>query len=105
MTDIWEEEKLTAQQERAIQEREERDAEDIRYVMATERGRRVVWNLLEQGKVFASTFAVEPHVTSFNEGQRNVSLALFSRVMAVCPELYLKMAEEQRQQNKEVSGD
>lgn len=98
MTDAWEDEKPTEDQQKRQRERAERDAEDIRQVMSTESGRRVVWAVLEQGKVFAATFAIDPCVTAFNEGKRNLALALFSRVMSVCPEQYLKMADEASKQ-------
>ena len=35
---------------------------------------------------------------AFNEGQRNLALELFQRVMAHCPEQYLKMAKEASEQ-------
>jgi hypothetical protein len=98
MTDAWDDEQPTADQQKRQSELAERDAEDIRKVMSTESGRRVIWSVLEQGKVFASTFAVDPCVTAFNEGQRNLALALFSRVMTFCPEQYLKMADEARKE-------
>lgn len=94
MTDEMDDEQATAEQQKRQRELAERNAEDIRLVMSTESGRRVVWSVLEQGKVFAATFAVDPCVTAFNEGQRNLALVLFSRVMADCPEQYLKMADE-----------
>ena len=101
MTDVWDDEQPTAEQQKRQRELAERDAEDIRQVMSTESGRRVVWSVLEQGKVFASTFAVDPCVTAFNEGQRNLALALFSRVMTVCPEQYLKMADEAKNRSEQ----
>lgn len=75
-------------------ERKQREDNDIKHVMSSEHGRRVVWDLLVRGKVFASTFTADAQVTAFNEGQRNLALSLFSKVMAVCPDLYLTMAAE-----------
>lgn len=94
---------LDDSQERAegeIQRRdtEQRSAEDIRLVMSTEQGRRVIWSLLEQGRVFATTFTADPYVSAFNEGQRNLALALFQRVMQHCPQQYLAMADEASKQ-------
>ena len=100
MTDEWDDDQPNPEQVKRLQIRAERDADDIRLVMSTEQGRRVVWAVLEQGKVFGSTFAIDPAVTAFNEGQRNLALALFSRVMAVCPEQYLKMADEANTQEE-----
>lgn len=72
----------------------EREISDIRFVMGSEQGRRVVWSLLEKGQVFGSCFTVDPQVTAFNEGQRNLALSLFQRVMAHCQDQYLVMANE-----------
>ncbi|EBS4934440.1 hypothetical protein AH594_001497 [Salmonella enterica subsp. enterica] len=76
----------------------QRDIEDIKFVMGSEQGRRVIWSLLEKGQVFGACFNVDPHITAFNEGQRNLALVLFQRVMAHCPDQYLKMAEEASEQ-------
>ncbi|OCO64339.1 hypothetical protein AN690_0200650 [Citrobacter freundii] len=77
----------------------QRDIEDIQFVMGSEQGRRVIWSLLEKGQVFGACFNVDPHITAFNEGQRNLALVLFQRVMAHCPDQYLKMAAEAGEDN------
>lgn len=76
----------------------QREKDDIKFVMGSEQGRRVVWSLLERGQVFGTCFNVEPHITAFNEGQRNLALVLFQRVMTHCPDQYLKMAAEASEQ-------
>ncbi|EAA7333981.1 hypothetical protein E6P18_09655 [Salmonella enterica] len=93
MTDIDDEgskAELDAKQQLLAQ----RDIDDIQFVMGSEQGRRVIWSLLEKGQVFGACFNVDPQITAFNEGQRNLALVLFQRVMAHCPEQYLKMAAE-----------
>lgn len=85
---------LEAKQELLAQ----RDIDDIQFVMGSEQGRRVVWSLLEKGQVFGACFNVDPHITAFNEGQRNLALVLFQRVMTHCPDQYLKMASEASEQ-------
>ncbi|EAB7110104.1 hypothetical protein XX98_21245 [Salmonella enterica subsp. enterica] len=97
MTDIDEEE-LRIQNERKKHDLEQREKDDIKFVMDSEQGRRVVWGLLEKGQVFGTCFNVEPHITAFNEGQRNLALVLFQRVMTHCPDQYLKMAAEASEQ-------
>lgn len=97
MTDIDDEGRkaaLDAKQQLLAQ----RDIDDIQFVMGSEHGRRVIWSLLEKGKVFSPCFAGDPHVTAFNEGQRNLALVLFQRVMTHCPDQYLKMAAEASEQ-------
>ena len=76
----------------------QRDIEDIQFVMGSEQGRRVIWSLLEKGQVFCTCFNVDPNITAFNEGQRNLALVLFQRVMTHCPDQYLKMASEASEQ-------
>lgn len=76
----------------------QRDIDDIQFVMNSENGRRVIWSLLEKGQVFGACFNVDPQITAFNEGQRNLALMLFQRVMAHCPNQYLKMAAEASEQ-------
>ncbi|MEI9544843.1 hypothetical protein [Citrobacter braakii] len=76
----------------------QRDIDDIQFVMGSEQGRRVIWSLLEKGQVFGTCFNVDPNITAFNEGQRNLALVLFQRVMTHCPDQYLKMAAEASEQ-------
>ncbi|HCB0227186.1 TPA: hypothetical protein MYK72_002033 [Klebsiella variicola subsp. variicola] len=97
MTD-FDEEELRIQNERKKHDLEQREKDDIKFVMDSEQGRRVVWGLLEKGQVFGTCFNVDPHITAFNEGQRNLALVLFQRVMAHCPDQYLKMAAEASEQ-------
>ena len=91
MTD-FDDDQLAAESARKKEILLQRDIDDIRFVMDSAQGRRVIWAVLEQGKVFSACFACDPQVTAFNEGQRNLALALFQRVMAHCPDQYLKMA-------------
>ena len=93
MTD-FDDDQLAADVARKKEFLQQRDIDDIRSVMDSAQGRRVIWSVLEQGKVFSACFAGDPQLTAFNEGQRNLALALFQRVMEHCPEQYLKMAEE-----------
>ncbi len=99
MTD-FDDDQLTAESVRKKGILMQRDIDDIRFVMDSAQGRRVIWAVLEQGKVFSACFAGDPQVTAFNEGQRNLALALFQRVMAHCPDQYLKMAAEANEETK-----
>ncbi|MBX8878339.1 hypothetical protein HCH41_05105 [Enterobacter ludwigii] len=97
MTD-FDEEELRIQNERKKHDLEQREKDDIKFVMDSEQGRRVIWSLLEKGQVFGTCFNVDPNITAFNEGQRNLALVLFQRVMTHCPDQYLKMAAEASEQ-------
>ncbi len=99
MTDM-DDEKLRAEREVEAREREQRDIDDIKFVMDSEKGRRVVWQILVEGQVFGTCFSPDPYVTAFNEGKRNHALSLFQRVMVHCPDQYLKMAAEANEVTK-----
>lgn len=77
--------KLVAQQQ---------DEDDMRWLMADERGRRLVWNWLADAGLYRSSYAVEPIVMAFNEGQRNRGLALHAQVMHHAPEQFIRMLAE-----------
>lgn len=99
MTDL-DDEQLRAAREIKQRDIAARERDDIQHLMNSKQGRRVIWWMLSQGKVFSSTFAVDPHVTAFNEGQRNLALALLTRVMQHCTEQYLTMAAEANEQQE-----
>lgn len=74
--------------------RAERDANDLRWVMSDERGRRFTWNMLANCRVFATTFTGEALSAAFNEGARNMGVELLARIMRDCPTLYTAMTNE-----------
>ena len=83
---------------KAAELREQQAEADIYHVMSSKQGRRIVWSQLTLCHVFSSTFSTDPHVTAFNEGNRNAGLRLFSMVMSACPDLYLTMAHEAKEE-------
>ncbi|EKN4374687.1 TPA: hypothetical protein ACM30P_000530 [Escherichia coli] len=93
MTD-YEDDQLKEENARKQRDMAQREIDDIRFVMSSEQGRRVVWSVLEKGRVFSAISPMDAMAMAFNEGQRNLALELFQRVMAHCPEQYLKMAKE-----------
>ncbi len=76
----------------------DRDAEiaDLKWLMSSKRGRRVMWRLLELSGPFRLSFTTNAMQMAFNEGNRNLGNQLFSEVMTLCPELYPVMVKEQQ---------
>lgn len=71
---------------------------DLREVLSLPGGRRHVWRLLTQAGVFRQSFVQgAADCTVFNEGRRSMGLSLMADVMAVNPEIYVKMAQEANQ--------
>lgn len=89
-------------QERQKQERETRDRlsreteeADIKWLMSSKRGRRVIWRLLDQAGVFRLSFNTNAMSMAFAEGNRNYGLRILALIHTLCPELYPTMIKEQ----------
>lgn len=77
----------------------EREAADIRWLMESEQGRRIVWRLLNQSGVFRSSFSSDALAMAFSEGNRNIGLQLMAQVHELCPDMYPEMAREANARN------
>jgi hypothetical protein len=88
---------------------------DIRAVLASDPGKRLVWRLLQKTRVFGLSFSAEnERLTSFHEGERNIgnwlihdileadSLALLEIMKAMTP---AEPAAEQEEEQGEEAGD
>jgi hypothetical protein len=76
---------------RLIREAEEAD---IRWLMSSKRGRRIVWRLLEQAGVFRSSFSPTAMQMAFNEGYRNYGNRTLALIHENCSDLYPLMLKE-----------
>ncbi|MDY7579359.1 endopeptidase [Herbaspirillum sp. RTI4] len=74
-----------------------KDAEDIKWLMSSKRGRRIVNGLLQNAGVFRLSFHTNALQMSFNEGNRNTGLMLLAAITEQCPERYAEMIEEAKQ--------
>jgi hypothetical protein len=73
----------------------QRDNDDLQWLMADKRGRRVMQRLLDKAGIYRSSFTGNSE-TFFREGERNVGLYWVARIHEVCPDRYLLMIKEQR---------
>lgn len=60
--------------------------QDVKWLMADRRGRRVVRRLLSKSGVFRSSFQGDGLNTAFAEGGRNVGLYMLALVQSHCPD-------------------
>lgn len=72
----------------------ESEGADIKWLMGSRRGRRIVWRLLEQAGVFKLSFNTNSMQMAFNEGNRNYGNRTLGLIHAHCPELYPVMVKE-----------
>ncbi len=83
----------------------ENEETDVKWLMGTKRGRRMLWRLLDQAGVFRLTFDQSTMQMAFNEGNRNSGLRLLNMIHIVSPELYPVMLKEQKEQNDTRNND
>ncbi|MEN4542892.1 hypothetical protein [Pantoea agglomerans] len=101
MTDLDDEQRLKdAEQTQKLAVERQRD--DLKHVMSSVQGRRLIWLLLSNAGVFALSFTGDNAATNFNEGRRSEGLRLFNEVMTHCPDLYLTMANEAREDEEKA---
>ena len=80
-----------------------REAEiaDVKWLMSSPRGRRMMWRLLAISRVFQSSFDQNAMKMAFNEGHRNFGNQLFDEVMTFCPEMFPVMQREARDKEQQ----
>lgn len=74
--------------------RRETEESDYKWLMSTARGRRIVWRMLEQSKVYQLSFSTDAMAMAFNEGNKNFGLQLLATISALAPAEYLEMIKE-----------
>ncbi len=75
----------------------QKEAEDLKWLMSSKRGRRIVNRLLQNAGVFRVSFHTNALQMSFNEGNRNGGLKLLAAITEHCPDRYAEMIDEAKQ--------
>lgn len=71
------------------------EIDDLKWLMSTKRGRRVMWRLLSHAGVNRLSYQPgDALATAFNEGQRNHGLRLTALIMGNASEDYGLMVQE-----------
>jgi hypothetical protein len=71
----------------------EQEQIDLKTILATAGGRRVIWWILEECGVYRTSFTGNSH-TFFNEGKRQIGLMLIEKIFAADPTAYTNMRLE-----------
>lgn len=70
------------------------EVDDIKWLMSSKRGRRIVHRVLEGAGVYRISFHTNALQMAFNEGNRNQGNALLAMVTTHCPERYIDLLNE-----------
>jgi hypothetical protein len=101
---VPEQERERAKKKASVKIDQESEGADIKWLMGSKRGRRIIWRLLEQAGVFRLSFNTNAMAMSFAEGNRNYGLTILSQIHSLCPELYPTMIKEQNNVRNADSG-
>jgi len=82
----------------------ETEIADIKWLMSSKKGRRILWRVMELSGAFRLSFDTNAMKMAFNEGNRNLGNQLFNEVMSLCPEMYPVMEKEHRN-DRDGNGD
>lgn len=72
---------------------------DLKWLMSSKQGRRLMWRLLSQFGVYRSSFNSDALVMAYLEGQRNNGLALMADLLEHAPDRYAEMMQDQKEYN------
>jgi hypothetical protein len=81
------------------------EALDVKWLMGSKRGRRILWRLLEQAGVFRLSFDTNAMRMAFNEGGRNYGNRTLDLIHRTCPEQYTVMLKESNDASRSDGSD
>ena len=93
-TDIRSQERAKAEADTRNKLNKDTEESDIKWLMGSKRGRRIVWRLLDQAGTFRLSFNTNAMQMAFAEGNRNAGNRLLAVIHSQCPELYPVMLNE-----------
>lgn len=67
------------------------ELDDLRTVLATEAGRRVLWRLLEHTSPFSCALGATDALTNFTVGRQDVGHFLTAEITAASPDAFIAM--------------
>lgn len=96
-----------AKADKDVRDKLQRETEDgdIKWLMGSKRGRRIVWRLLDQSGVFRLSFNTNAMQMAFAEGNRNFGNRTLALIHAQTPELYSVMVKENTNERHADDGN
>lgn len=78
------------------------ELDDIRWLMSGKRGRRFMWRLLGDARLYQQSFDGNANWSIFNEGKRSIALKLMAQIHSIegGAEQYAQMATEAKVKDK-----
>jgi len=71
---------------------------DMRDMLASDQGRRVIWEIMDKCGLMSRNLALDPALMNRNEGKREIGVDLHEWVMEAAPASFLKMLQIRAQE-------
>lgn len=71
------------------------EIEDMKWLMNNERGRRIVWHILDRANLFGSSFSADAMSMAHSEGSKSEARRLQKMSIFYCADLFTTMLKEQ----------
>jgi len=84
----------------AFDRQHDKHLNDIRSMLKSPEGRRVMWYMLSSCRTMAASMSANPYDTAYREGQRSIGLMLLDDIMEAKPEAYDQMRREYASNSK-----
>lgn len=104
-TDIRGQERTRSEEDQRNKLAKDTEESDLKWLLGSKRGRRIVWRLLEQAGTFRLSFNTNAMQMAFAEGNRNSGNRLLAIIHAQCPELYPVMVKENTHDARNDDGN
>jgi hypothetical protein len=99
-TDIRSQERAKSEIDKHDQLAKETEESDLKWLVSTKRGRRIVWRLLEQAGVFRMSFNTNALQMAFSEGMRNYGNRTLAALQDVSPDSFVMMMKEAKENDR-----
>lgn len=70
---------------------------DIKTVMSSASGMRLLWHVISKGNTFSSIFSQDSNIMAYNAGQRDLANSIILDIVNADENLYIKLLKENRQ--------
>lgn len=77
---------------------------DMEWMLASERGRRILFELIEGTRAFETSFTGNSGAF-FNDGRKSVGLEFFHEVMGIAPDSFTLMWNEHQERLKDIQRE
>lgn len=97
-------EKQTEKADKILAKRQQRELDDIRFMLTSEAGRRFLWRMLTHCRVFESIYEQNARI-HYNSGVQDVGHFILGEITKARPEALIEMMREQNRNQMEEQDD